>query len=216
MDETDNGDDLVGIDPDTEASLPGRIDGSILKYSLHYPGFLIVFLGVFIFTQISGLYFASMASSRLSISLGFSIIVLLICIRVYWSHVKAMCYHGDLCAGQVISLRPVKVAVYTDLDTSGNPCPVIKIIRLPNSFLLRMPIKIGDLVACVALYHHHLDEEGRWGDFDPKPVQCLTYDNQQIKRAILRIPNELWQNLDKGIAQIGQKRNHNGLYYIDE
>lgn len=205
------------IDHNTTASLPGQIRCSVLRYSMHYPAGILVLSGVLLVSQISALYFFSLASSKygMSPSIVMGIAVVFFMVHFYWNHVRASCYHGDLCAGRIVSIHPLRAAFFTDLRTGRHPFPVVKIVKLPIKKTWEgKNLQVGDRLAAVALYQPSRAEFQRWADFDPKPVQCYTADAIQVKTALDRIPQQLWDELENGIQHIGDKTQTIGLYHL--
>lgn len=207
------------IDHNTTASLSGQVHCNFLKYCVHYPMGILILLVVLIVSQISALYVITSVSSTSRIStfiiIGFA--VAFFTLRIYRNHIRAACYHGDLCAGRVVSINPLHVAFFTDLTTGRQSFPVIKIVKPPIKKTFDNKIlQVGDRLAAVALYQPSRTDVRRWSDFDPKPVQCYTFDTIQIKNATSRIPQELWDELENGIRLIGEKTQTLGLHFIIE
>ncbi len=211
MDEQHDQHQSVLINHDTVASSPGRIKANPLKYSLHYPKNGLILLGVIAVSLFSGLQFASQ-SSILSFSIIIAAIAIVFCLRTYWNHIVAIAFHGDLCPCRVISVNPLRVAVCTNLSNCGQQYQVIKVINPPIRSLDGSPLKIGDQFASIAMYQASAEHEDRWADFFPKPVQCFTGDREQILNAVDRIPQRCWDDLDRGIEQIGSRSSVLGLH----
>jgi hypothetical protein len=197
----------VFIDHSTVASLSGMIKCNIIKYIFHYPVAPIFF----VISQLSAYYFFALAS----FSLNIAFIVSLFLIFMYWKHIRAICWHGDLCPAAVISVSPLRLAVYTDLSQSQfKAFSVIKIIKPPFMTFGRKKPELGQRVAVVSMYQASEEYQNRWGNFIPKPVECLTFDKDQIKLSLQRIPQEHWDELDENLRLVTNKTTTPGLYHL--
>ena len=63
------------------------------------------------------------------------------------------------------------------------------------------PPKLGEYVAVVAVYHPPTDG-GHWADISPVAVQCATSDVADIRRALSRLDNGDWRDLEEGLSQV--------------
>lgn len=205
----------VYIDHDTFASLAGRIKANPLKYFLHYPLSVLPLLLFFIITQAVSVFFLY-KQSRYPLSGLLTLLCILFLLRLRWKHIIAFAYHGDLCACKVVSINPLRVAVYTDLRLSSKKYPVIKVIEPPIKNVEGKPLQLGDLLAAVALYRSSSAYEDRWEDFNPIPVQCFSFNELQNRNSVIKIDSELWRALDSGIEQIGERVRQLGLYCLWE
>ncbi len=195
------------LDHNTFASLPARLRCNLLKYAFHYP----VLPGFFVITQVSAWYCFTLASSSLLIPAVLSASL----IFLYWKHIAALCWHGDLCPAKVISTNPLLIAVHTDLTLCDAPFPVIKIMKPPHLTFGRKTPCIGDRLAAVALYKSTGRYHGRWDDFTPRPIQCVTLSKSRVQSTIERIPHELWDDLDENLNAVSEPQSP-GLYHKGE
>ncbi len=198
------------INHNTVASSPGRLRSNPLRFARYYPVPVIRFL-LFVCAQVTLLCYISQTVSvptSIVIATGLDLYV----IWLYWKHVRAMGFHGDLCACKVTSIDPLRVAVHTDIGHSGPIYNVIKVIQPPIRSLNGRPFQVGDTFASVALYKASAEHDDRWADFTPRPVQCFTSDSQQIADAVERIPQQIWDELDRGIHQIRDRAVKTGLH----
>jgi hypothetical protein len=195
------------IDPTTEASLQGNTNCNFFKYSLHYPTWpLLLTLG---FANCVWLTF--MRPSVISVVL---LLINSAALLIYYNRIRVFCYFGDLCAAKVVSVKPMRIAVYTDMGNSGPVYKVIKIIEAPIKSSGGKRLEVGDTLPVAALYQQSTDNDERWSDFTPKPLQCFTFDTEQVNNAKERIPQELWDELERGLTSDAVDINRIGLYDV--
>jgi hypothetical protein len=190
-----------------EAGLPAGIYPNMLKYCVHYPVVPIFF----IISQITALYFLMMVP-RPHIPVLISPIVLVI---IYYRHLYNHSFKGDLNPGKVVSIKPLRLAVTADLSMDGREYKVLKIIPSNIKYCNGRRLKIGDRIPTAALYYYPNEREKRWGDFDPKPVQCFTFSRFKVEYAKNRIGKQYWDELDEAIDSMPVEIQPPGLYKID-
>ena len=173
---------------------------------------LSVYADIFSNRQVGGYFFFAWREVPLIVQAVVSILLVIL----YWKHVRAICWHGDLCPGKVVSVNPLRVAVYTDLTQYGKPFEVIKIIETPvMTFGFRKP-EVGERVGCVAVYQASQEYAERWANFSPKPVLCLTFSRGKVERTVGRISDELWDELDRNLEMVEERAETIGLYHFGE
>ena len=118
-----------------------------------------------------------------------------------WQRFREWFRFGDTNPAVVLNVKSRLVAAYTDLDaTDGkNPHYVVKIFR-ERLELLGLPALPGDRFAAVSLYQGgaHSKASGRWEDFFPVVVDCVTGDTHTCEFVRARIPDSHWKALEIG------------------
>lgn len=108
---------------------------------------------------------------------------------------------GDLNPGKVVSVSPYRVAVFADMRYGGPSYPAIKVLPQPLEKQPGAPPKLGEYVAVVATYHPPTDN-GHWNDISPVAVQCATSSVAEIRRALGRLDQGDWRDLEEGLSQL--------------
>lgn len=194
----------IFIDHDTRTSLSGKIKPNFVQYTKHYPQWPLCLGMLFL---ISCLFVIMKSWHYLPLPIISAYIL-----NSYWQYIKAFCYHGNLCAAQVISVNPLRIAVFTDLSMYGDPYPVIKVIKPPVTKNFNHLFNEGSRLPIIALYQKGEEEDWHWKDFNPKLVQYVTSDRIQIINAERRISRELWDDLELGLKCLSAKIEGSGLY----
>jgi len=107
------------------------------------------------------------------------------------------------------------VATYTDLDARlQNRFPVIRVIS-DNLELIRGGVRAGQRLASVSVYDRNENSKalGRWANFLPIVVDCVSTDRAVCERAMAKIPASHWTALEIGLKQLPQPV-RSGLYDI--
>ena len=133
----------------------------------------------------------------------------------YWRRLKEHFLVGCANPAKVISVNPLRLAVYTDLKCSYSApdCPTIKIFetRLPKKPEGRY--SIGDKVLTVSLYNGRLERD-RWLSFDPIPALQVTRNQSAIEALKSELTDE-WESLDAWYAKVPDPQDK-GLYAFDQ
>jgi len=133
-----------------------------------------------------------------------------------WEYFRERFRFGHTTPAVVISAKKRLMAAYTDLNaTSGrNPYHVIKIFR-EKLELLELPAVPGDRFAAAALYQRaRTGESGRWENFFPVVVDCVTRDTHACEFVRARIPDPDWKALEIGLSQVPDQ-SRPGLFKIN-
>jgi hypothetical protein len=95
------------------------------------------------------------------------------------------------------------IAAFTDLSKGAGEFPAIKIIRKSLDTVCGQAPQIGSRLATVSLYQDGLDKRlPRWFEFHPRPVDCATGDVEVIQRAMSKISEADWAELQSGLRQV--------------
>lgn len=182
----------IMIDDSTRASTEGGIRAQIFYYVQHFPKWAILLSA----SLLLGLVLCVKSALALLI-----VIPTILLIWVYWSHIKAHFFRGDLCPCVVVSENPFLVAVYTDLTCGAGSYPVIKILKHPQ--LKGVPLKTGARLATAALYSPPTTDN-HWEDFNPKIINCATRDGEALQRVFAKIPESCWNHFMQELSKIPQ------------
>lgn len=188
------------------ASNPGRVKVNFLLWTRYYPKWpLILITTLFISLILSAAY------SRLFILL---VLVILGVNYAYWKIVSSHFLNGCINPAVVISVRPLLIAVYSDLSKGQGDYPTIKIIPVPlTSIYTRFP-EVGMRLATISLYWQGSDQMPHWVDFTPYPAECATSDSATNVRILESITENQWAYLQASLAVVPEPRQA-GLYPID-
>lgn len=199
---------MVTVDSSSAASNPGMVQVNYLHWFLNYPLWPIIWaLSLVVFAVLTYM-----------VHRGFGVpaFLLLLMNRFYWTRVREQFRYGCVNPGVVVSLRPLLIAVSTDLSKGVGEYPVVKIINKRLTSIAGQRPQIGTRVATVALYSQGTDSaKPHWIDFDPRPVDCATTNIAQITRVLHSIPAEEWQQLERWLPQV-PKPYTPGLYMIQQ
>lgn len=189
----------------TMASNPGNIRVSKFRYIRVYPKWFMIWHGLALISILLCIY-----------SLWFIPLALffVFCVWFYWHRIKSQFMHGCTNPSQVISISPGLIATYTDLTKGINEYPIIRISEQPIHKMSTGAPAVGQKIATVALYEDRFPENEHWSSFDPKPVACVTGNQNQISRVMGSIEKEDWDFLQRGLAQVPKplKPGHYRIY----
>ncbi|WP_395736347.1 DUF3239 domain-containing protein [Prosthecobacter sp.] len=183
------------VDNNTAASTPGKIRLNRLQWLICYPKWPLLWGAPLLAFLFLALYHGW----------GWWLLAvpLLIMNWLYWVRVREHFASGDVCPAMVISVKPLVLAVGTDLRTGFESHPAIKIIKVPAASLAKHQKVVGCRLATAALYSRGpTADAARWGDFDPRPVGAATTDRAVIAGAMDRIPDDLWQDFEQWYQQV--------------
>lgn len=127
-----------------------------------------------------------------------------------YREVSNLLLNGDVCAGRVISERPPRVAVLTNMSAQGAYHPAIKILEQPIMKAFPGPLEAGTRVASVAFYHGPITPTGDWRNFGPMVINTLVSDPVEIQRVMRSISEEEWSDLDNYLTRLSTQ--NEGLY----
>jgi len=155
------------------------------------------------------------------------IFVLILCLKISWFflfylirilflHIfsvlnqRNMCLSGTLNAAIVLSVKPTKIAVLTDMGMFGGNYPIIRIknVELPTKF------NIKDKRIPVAGSYQNVENQPFWDFFDPIPLPLGAKNEDVIKKKINEIPVYDWITLNKHIKMFNELPRE-GYYPID-
>ena len=132
---------------------------------------------------------------------------------LYWIRIKEFFAKGDANPGIIIQLNPVLIAVATDLVQHSGSYPAIKVISTQLKSFMGQPPQVGMAVPTVALYYRPIDKNcPHWADFDPRPLECATGDQEVLERVAASFTEHHWQFLRNALLQLPKKEP--GLYML--
>ena len=178
---------------DTYASNPGQVKVNKLKYASSYPKWFAIWHGLLLFTI--GLCFWS---------LWFIPLVLLFVAAcwLYWKRISIQFLSGCANPALIVSMDPPLIAAYTNLSKGAYDTNVIKITRQPIKKLSTGVATVGQKIATVALYRDRFQNGEHWSSFDPKPVACVTKDQNAINGVMSSFSSEDWNEIEEAILQV--------------
>lgn len=160
-----------------------------------FPSVLVVLTGVFVFLM-------------LTVISGFLWLVL-ICVWLLWRHWSRLRHtfrHGNANPGRVVSVNPPLVAVWTDLDNSGEESegpvyPAVKVLRYPLKSVLGDPLEVGQAVPTASIYAGD-EKAAHWADFDPAFLEVGCGDREALWGVLGRVPEGNWAWLDEAVERL--------------
>lgn len=193
------------LDRETTASNPGKARVSVWRWTLHYPKQPVLLLLALI-AATAGCYWVSLWFLPLLLPVA--------TLNVhYWIRIREHFRFGDTNPGLVIALNPTLVAVATDLTHGVGSYPAVKVFKTNLSRIMGEKPALGARLATVALYSRSSDPNcPHWSDFDPRPLECATSDQNDINRAMASFSDFDWQRLENAIRQIPSSEP--GLYLL--
>ncbi len=222
------------VDDSTHASNPGNLHIDYLYWIRSFPDkpiqlilplTILVFLA-FLTNWIFGFAFFgvlregkslhSLPSALLAIALfniffGIGIFRLLKKLIFLAIRIREHFLYGCVNPGVVVALNPPLVAVFTDITTGKVPHHTIKILPQPLKWMKKGVPPVGTRLATVALYEGNL-HAGRWNDFHPVVIDCVTGNQADIQRVLQNIPDWEWEQLYIGLGYL--RTTKPGLYNI--
>lgn len=170
----------------SDAGIPGDISLSVIALVKYRPGHA---AGV-VATIIVSVILSTLVSSWFVAAVMFELFAL-----YAWLSVMAnVAWLGDLCPAK--RLASGHLAVWSDLSFSGT-LPIVKVIRY------RGRVPHGNRTAAVCWYDPGVEEVGGWRDLWPFPVVALDRRVDAEVRAVDRIPETQWSELDHALATLG-------------
>ena len=121
-----------------------------------------------------------------------------------WERFRERFRFGHTAPSVVLNAKHRLMAAYTDLNATsrGKPYHVIKIFR-EKLELLGLPALPGDRLAAAALFQgERIGKLGRWDNFFPVVVDCVTRDIHACEFVRARIPDSDWKALEIGLSQV--------------
>lgn len=191
------------IDDNTQASTPGQINISKIKY-LEY-------------VQLTGLAWLKYASLfKLPDNILFKLYHDDTIVFNYIQMVEQFKY-GCLNPSIVINKQKGLLATYTNLTSYGEvQTHVIKISKEPLHLITNIQVENGQKLPSVALYYRNLEDEYAyaWSDFNPKIANCFTNDLNACNQLMSRCSEKAWKCLEIGLRQLKSKEIIS-LYHVD-
>jgi hypothetical protein len=133
----------------------------------------------------------------------------------FWRGVRWQGLYGDVNPAMVVATDPYLVAVFSDLATGREgDWPFIKILHQPLQRMAGGPPELDARLATVSTYVGS-GKKPHWDDFLPWVVNCITTDEEIIRRVLVTIEEEQWQQLSDGLRQIDAPYRP-GLYKIEQ
>lgn len=202
------------------ASHPGRVQLHPFWWLLHRPIDLIAHVGLVFLAGFAVFDYATGETSALDKALLFVFLVLLVLSGVVlrlltWLLPGRHYYFGCACPGLVVTTKPLRIAVLTDLSKGSGRFPVIRVIQPRIHFA--KGLSVGRRVATVALYRASMYDYSydypHWIDFQPWPVERATRNPYTLRRILGELEDEEWDDLRAGIEQIPEVP-YPGLFVI--
>ena len=128
-----------------------------------------------------------------------------------WSRMKWRGLYGNADPAVVVATDPYLVAVLTDMGTTSEGYPMVKILAQPLKRMTGGPPRKNTRLAAVALYGGVASDH--WIDFFPAVVNCLTTNKRVIAGVMASIPEKEWQALTEALNHV-PKPYRPGLYWI--
>ncbi|HHI79359.1 MAG TPA: DUF3239 domain-containing protein [Planctomycetes bacterium] len=179
----------------TQASNPGRLKISILRYWRNYPKWPTIWALL--------LLLSILAAWKIHWTLWILAGLLLALNLLYWSTVKKHFRLGCINPAKVVSLDPMRIAVATDLSQGGGIYPSIFILEKSVTRICGRPPELGMRLATISMYQPYFDEERPyWETFDPLLVDLVTGDLDKIQSILDSIPGKEWEELETWLAQV--------------
>lgn len=190
---------------DTVAGNPGGVRISLVRLIWRNP-----FEHVFLFSVVLG-----SAALAVCVHWGFWVLTALAVVftGLYWRAMRHHFMRGDANPGVVIETEPILIAVRTDLSKGFGTYPVIKVIEEKPSGRWPTPLRVGQVVATVAMYTYSDDTYAHWADFDPLPAGPVAADPDDTKRVMRSFSDRSIEQVREGLAQLGPRGP--GLYRVD-
>lgn len=171
------------------ASNPGKLRVSMLNFLRYYlfgfPLHLKIYAGVCLFVvvfyQITGL---------IPVTILYSFFL-------YYqiAHYNQYFILGNICPSIVISIKPLVIAVYTDLSKMGGGYPVLKVTTIIDNKKSRIK-KVGDIIPTIACYCAS-GNNIHWLDFDPIPAYYASSNTEELQRVRETISEEDLEKLKR-------------------
>jgi len=193
----------------TYASNPGQVKISKLKYISSYPKWFWIWHGLLLVSI--GLCFWSFGF------IPFVLFFIAAC-WLFWKRVTTQFRSGCANPGQVVSIDPPLIAAFTNLSKGVYDTNIIKILSQPIKKLSTGVPTIGQKIATVALYEDNFPCGEHWSSFDPKPVACVTKNQQAISGVMSTFSAEDWREMDEALLQVPQpyQPGHYRIYSPEE
>lgn len=187
------------------ASNPGRLDVQPLPYVISFPRLPLIF----------GAVLLAAGAAAMLVHWAFWLLVSLVLAAgaFEWVRLEEHFRYGCALPCRVVSTKPFRVAVYTDLRRGFHPYPAIKILEQPLHRRFGAPPSEGERMAAVAVYQPG-EPQDHWTDFLPIVVDCVTRRSPEIKRVLFSIPESEWHKLEAGLGQLPDGAGP-GLYMIE-
>jgi hypothetical protein len=194
------------LDNSFRASNPGHVPVSAFRWSRHYPTWPLLW-----FSALAALVaMVCFVDSNLWL-----VTVLLLCGNwLYWRRVREHFWNGDAIPGIIVSMKPLLIAVATDLSKGSGEYPVVKIIKKSLTTVCGQIPDVGSQLAAVAVYASRNHRLPHWDDLDPRPIDCATGDVEVIDRVMTSLTENDWNRLHSGLRQVPQPYRC-GLFHIE-
>lgn len=111
-----------------------------------------------------------------------------------------------------MSVQPLLVATLTDLTAGEEPYPAVKVRREPAKRFPSETLEVGQPIVCVSRYDGFRGAKC-WTNFHPRPVQCATANEAEVKRLLKEVTPPEWKALQEAIRRL-PKPLRPGLYRL--
>jgi hypothetical protein len=130
-----------------------------------------------------------------------------------WARVQAVGSRGLVCAAQVVSDRPYRIAVFADLAQDEGYWPVLRVLDQPLGRMTGGPPAVGELLSAIVTFEDASATTGHWKDLRALSAGCLTRDAQAIQRVMDLVPKKHWYILKEALARV-KRREQPQLYKL--
>ena len=201
--------------PTYVASHPGRIRAELVRFLRYNPlpglkyisGFAILSMVVLALlgTRLFVLPRGNDGQYAFVVAFAAAAIVCLAQFRSYWKSVKRHFQIGCANPAIVVTERPLRIGVYTDMARSGDGSfsfPVIKVLRARLGRAGDPKPRLGDRFVTVSCYWGRHDQTPYWDDFDPRPAVHATSDSRVLITLAESLGSEEWRILEEGLRAL--------------
>ncbi len=195
----------ITLDDSAVASNPGNLEANLFRWFRHYPTWPLIWFG-------SSLLFVGLA---LVVHGAYWIIALpLLGMNfLYWQRIRDHFRYGDTIPAIILSLKPMLIAVSTDLSKGPGKYPAIKIIKKSLPTACGQVPQVGSRLPAIALYNASPDDVPHWSNFDPRPIDCATGSLDTMQTVMSTITEDEWSELMSRLEQVPRPYRC-GLYRI--
>ena len=185
------------LDSSTRASHPGGVRVNPFRWLVQYPMWPLVWF--------FGAVFSAVVARIEGGDFWFATASLVAGNLVYWQRVREHFLHGCANPAVIVSIEPMLIAVSTDLSKGTGQYPAIKIIQKSLKTVCGQVPQVGARLVTVSVYQRGLDANlPCWVDFDPRPVEGATADQDSIQRVMSSLSDDEWKQLDSALRQVSE------------
>jgi hypothetical protein len=192
---------------------PARLPLDMVKWWSTYPMWPTIW-------AIGALVFVALALAAAPLCSVAAVLFLLLFV-LYWLEPKRITKFGNLYPCIVVSESPPLIATWADLTLTvpRRPVPeptfVVRVSQQPLAKVTGCRVKEGDRVVAISMYVKEGTDwtEPCWQDLASWVGECLTRNEQEIKRMHASIPGVEWMALVEALKHVPTPH-HPGLYKV--